>query len=412
MRGTPWFETMRSVMSDERSSFDVVIVGGAVIGSAAAYFLMREAAEAGLPAPSVVVVERDPTYQTCSTALSAASIRQQFSTPENIAISQFGIAFLRDLGRHLAVEGEAPEIGLQEGGYLLLATDDGRPILESNHRTQTAAGADIAVLGPDGLRERFPWLSLDGLSAGAFGRSGEGWFDAYGLMMGLRRKARAMGVDYRHATVTGFEMAGTRIAAVRLDDGRRITAGTVINAAGPRARAVAAMAGLEIPVHPRKRCVFSFECRDRLAGFPLLVDPAGVWVRPEGEGFIAGCPPPADQDPDCLDHEVDWPLFEETMWPILANRVPAFEAIKPGRAWAGHYEMNLFDHNALIGAARERPNLLLANGFSGHGLQQAPAVGRALAELVLHGGYRSLDLSIFSPDRIADHRPVRELNVI
>lgn len=399
-------------MSGERSLYDVVIVGGAVIGSAAAYFLMAEAAAAGLAPPSVLVVERDPSYQHCSTTLSAASIRQQFSTPENIAISRFGIGFLRQARDILAVDGEGPEIGLHEGGYLLLATPDGLPVLEANHRTQIAAGVEVALLAVDRLVERFPWLSDDGLAAGSFGLSGEGWFDAYGLMMGLRRKARALGAEYRQGTVVGLERAGDLVTAVRLEDGSRIAAGTVVNAAGPRAREVAAMAGIEIPVHPRKRCVFSFECRDRLADFPLLVDPAGVWVRPEGAGFIAGCPPLPEDDADCLDHEVVWSQFEELIWPILARRVPAFEAIRPGRAWAGHYEMNLFDHNALIGALSERPNLLLANGFSGHGLQQAPAVGRALAELVLFGGYRSLDLSVFAPQRVAQGRPVRELNVI
>jgi glycine/D-amino acid oxidase-like deaminating enzyme len=183
-------------------------------------------------------------------------------------------------------------------------------------------------------------------------------------------------------------------------------------AAGTGAAALAATAGVTMPVSARKRMVFTFACKERLAGFPLLIDPTGVYVRPEGDLFLCGSSPPADEDPEATDFEVDHRFFEETIWPVLAARVPAFEAIRPGRAWAGHYDMNLFDQNAIVGRLGGIDNLYVANGFSGHGLQQAPAVGRGLAELIVHGAYRSLDLSPLGHERIAAGRPLIEANIV
>lgn len=388
---------------------DVVIAGGAVTGSSVAYHLAAHPGFSG----RILVIEKDPAYRFCASALSAASIRQQYSSAINIAISLHGIKFLRGIGETLMVDGEAPEIGLVEGGYLFLATEAGRDILNANHRLQAGMGADIVLLGPDGLKARFPWLNTEGLALGSFGVTGEGWFDGYGLMQAFRRKARSLGVEYRAATVTGVEREGNRVVAVRLDDGSRIACGTLVNAAGGGGPALARAAGVEIPVHNRKRFIFTFTCADKVAGAPLLIDPTGLYFRPEGTGFLCGLQPPEGRDPDADgDFEVDHAFFDEYIWPVLAARVPAFERIRQGRAWAGHYDMNLFDHNAIVGPAGDLANFHLANGFSGHGLQQSPAIGRGLAELIVDGEYRSLDLSPLSFERIAAGRPVRELNVV
>jgi glycine/D-amino acid oxidase-like deaminating enzyme len=388
--------------------YDIVIIGGAVTGSSVAYHLATHP-----DAPQrILVVEKDPSYQYCASALSAASIRQQYSTPINVAISLYGIAFLRSIGERLAVDGEKPEIGLNEGGYLFVATPEGRPILEENHRVQVANGADILFLEPDGLLARFPWLNVEDLAAGTWGRTGEGWFDGYGLMQAFRRKARSLGVAYRAAKAVGFGRMGSRLTSVRLDDGSEIACDVVVNAAGGGGAEIARAAGIEIPVRNRKRMIFTFDCQDPVANCPLLIDPTGVYVRPEGKGFICGSAPPADQDPDSDDFEVDYGFFDEAIWPVLAARVPAFERIKTGRAWAGHYDMNLFDHNAFLGQAPGLDNFYLANGFSGHGLQQSPAVGRGLAELILEGRFRSLDLTPLSFDRLIENRPMIERNVV
>jgi len=389
--------------------YDVVIAGGAVTGSSVAYHLASHPGFRG----RVLVVEQDPSYQFCASALSAASIRQQYSTAINVQISLHGIRFLRAIAEHLAVEGEAPAIGLQEGGYLFLGSEAGRPVLEANHRVQTALGADIALLDPEALRARFPWLNTEGLALGAFGVSGEGWFDGYGLMQAFRRKARSLGVDYRAARVVEVLRDRGRVIGVGLDDGSRIACAALVNAAGGGGARLARAAGIEIPVHNRKRMIFTFTAADPVEGAPLLIDPTGLYFRPEGRGFLCGMQPPADRDPDADgDFEVEHAFFDEEIWPLLAQRVPAFERIRPGRAWAGHYDMNLFDHNAIVGAVPGLAGFYLANGFSGHGLQQSPAIGRGLAELIVDGGYRSLDLSPLGFERIAANRPLHEANVV
>jgi FAD-dependent oxidoreductase domain-containing protein 1 len=386
--------------------YDVVIIGGAIVGSSIAYYL-REEGFSG----SIALVERDPQFTHSATTLSCASIRQQFSIPENIRLSQFTLALFRRLEQEF---GEGADIGFREGGYLILAGENGRPILEQNHKVQMAEGADIVLEDAAALERRFSWLSTEGITAGAFGRTGEGWFDAHAMLMLFRKALRAKNIDFIAQAVTGIERDGNRVTAVMLDNGDRLEAGTVVNAAGPSAGKVAAMAGLALPVEPRKRSVFVFEAMEKFADMPLLVDPSGIYVRPEGSVYIAGGAEPEESDgpADPGDFDPDWPLFEEVIWPVLATRIPAFEAIKPTRAWAGHYDYNTLDQNAVIGPHPEVGNFVFANGFSGHGLQQAPAVGKAIAELIVHGGYRTIDCSAFGYARIAENRPFRELNVI
>jgi glycine/D-amino acid oxidase-like deaminating enzyme len=391
----------------DRGSADVVIVGGAVHGASAAYHL----AAAGFSG-RVRLIEKDPTFRYAATALSAGSIRQQFSTATNILISLFGIEFLRSVGERLTVDGDRPEIGLREGGYLFLASAAGAATLRRNHALQSALGADIVHLDRNGLAARFPYLATGDIAAGCHGRSGEGWFDGYALMQALRRKAQSLGVTLQSGEVAAIEHDGRRATGVRLADGSVIAAGAVIVTAGTGTPGLLRALGIAVPVETRKRFVFSFSCRTPLDRFPLLIDPSGVYVRPEGDIFICGCSPPPESEPPATDFEVDHGFFEEAIWPVLAARVPAFEAIRPGRAWAGHYDMNVFDHNAIVGPLPGFADLLVATGFSGHGLQQAPAVGRGLAELLLHGRYTSLDLSPLGYDRVAAGRPLREENVV
>ena len=389
---------------------DVVIVGGAIVGSAVATFLALRDDWDG----RVLVVERDPTYRTSSTTLSAASIRLQFSTPLNIEISRFGISVIKDLDRWLGVPGEPPpDIDCVEGGYLFLATPAGLPILEANHAVQVAHGVRVALLDPDELRRRFRWMNVEDLAGGSLGLADEGWFDAHALLQAFRRKARSLGVEYLAGEVVAVDRDGSSVRGVRLSDGSAVEAPLVVNAAGPRAAEVATMAGLELPVRPRKRFVYHFDCRERLGPAPLTINPGGVYFRPEGPAWIGGYSPRhGEADPDTLDLEVDRSRFEEVVWPELARRVPAFESLRLLDAWAGHYEVNTLDHNAIIGPHPDVPGFLFANGFSGHGLQQAPAVGRGLAEWIVDGRYRTLDLSPLGYERILTNQPVRELNVV
>ena len=383
-----------------------MIVGGGVIGAASACFLARD------HGTSVTVLERDPSYRQASSALSASSIRQQFSSAINIALSRAGIEFMRRVGDELEVDGQRPAIGLVEAGYLYLASNAGAAQLRANHALQRAQGAEIELLTPAALQTHWPWLATDGLALGAHGVRGEGWFDGPALHTAFKRKAQACGARFLHADAVAFDARGDRVHAVRDASGRAHGADAVLVAAGAWSAALAAKLGLTLPVHAEKRDVFVLDSPARLPGCPLLIDPSGVWLRPEGHGFIAGAPPRgnvADNAPlDAIDHE----LFDAVIWPTLAARIPAFEALRVRSAWAGYYEMNRFDHNGVVGAMPGWANAFIACGFSGHGMQHAPAVGRALAERISNGHYGNLDLTPLAAERIQRGQPLIEQNII
>ncbi|WP_201446887.1 NAD(P)/FAD-dependent oxidoreductase [Burkholderia gladioli] len=386
----------------------IVIIGGGVIGSAVAYFL-----RAADPSVAVTVIERDPTYARSSSALSAASIRQQFSTPLSIRMSLFGIEFLRELGERLAIDGARPSIDLHEGGYLFLATPAGEATLRENHALQLAEGAQIRYLEREALAAGFPWLNVEDLAAGCYGERGEGWFDGYGLVQALRKKAQSLGARYLASEAVDLVREGRRITHVVSADGERHACDTVVNAAGAWARRIAELAGVEIPVFARRRSIFNVSSPARLERCPLLIDPSGVYFRPERRTYLCGTSPAPDRDPDDLPlDEVDHALFDEVIWPTLAHRVPGFEALRVENCWSGYYEYNVFDHNAIIGYHPEVENCIFANGFSGHGLQQGPATGRGVSELILHGRYTTLDLSELDWTRVLENRPIVEKNVV
>jgi FAD-dependent oxidoreductase domain-containing protein 1 len=389
---------------------DVVIVGGGIVGSATAYFLSVHPALRGR---AIVLVERDPAYSQASTARSAGGLRQQFSTPENIALSQATLGMIRSLQGLLGADAD---VSFREQGYLLLASDAGRDILVDNLAVQTVCGAGIALLDAPTLAAQFPWLALEGVACGAYGATGEGWFDPPSFAALLRARARQNGVTVIAGEVTGLDVSGGRIGGVRLSDSTRIPCGAVVNAAGAWSGQLAALAGVPLPVSPRKRFVYVLDCRtppDALRRAPLTVDPGGVWFRPEGRTFICGKSPTEEAEPPVGDlDDIDHAFFETEVWPELAARVPAFESAKVVSAWAGYYDYNTLDQNAVIGAHPEIANLYFATGFSGHGAQQGPAAGRAIAELIGDGRFTSIDLTRLGFDRVAEARPLLERNVI
>lgn len=392
----------------------VVVIGGGAIGSAVALFLKR----AGGAAVEVRVVEPDPGLARSSSALSAGSIRQQFSNAINVRMSQFGHEVISRADAWLAVDGAPVDLGFVRSGYLFCATAAGVPVLQANHAVQRAAGADVALLAPAEAAVRFPWLNTADLALTSLGLSGEGWFDGFALARALAAKARSLGARWQRGRVVAIDradgLAPGRLTAVRLDNGDRLEADAFVNAAGPWAGAVGRLAGLPVPVHARRRTVFVMRCPTALPTTPLVIDPSGVWFRSEGSHFIGGWSPAiGDDDPDDLPlDQPDLAQFDDQVWPAMAQRVPAFEALRLQRAWAGYYEVHPLDHNALIGPHPACPNLLLCNGFSGHGLQHAPAAGRGIAEWLLTGGWQTLDLSAFSPQRSLSGRAFVEQAII
>jgi FAD-dependent oxidoreductase domain-containing protein 1 len=392
-----------------QTEFDVVIAGGGAMGSACAFFLQSNPDFRG----SVMVVEPDPSYREAASTRSASSIRQQFSTPVNIALSAFGIEFLREAPHRMLQDEVAPDFGLVESSYLYLATTQGRPALEQRAAFQRSCSVPVTLHDQTALSARYPWLNTDDLAAGSDTVSGEGWFDGHALLSAFRRANERGGVRYVRDRVTGLERSHDgRVVAAVLKEGGHVDCRYLVNAIGTRSRELAAAAGIDLPVFARKRNVFVFTCPVSIQGCPLVIDPSGLWFRPERDRFICG--PPANPDPDVSrdDFEVDYALFENRAWPILAHRVPAFEAIRLNSGWAGHYDYNAFDQNAFVGPVPGIPNLLLASGFSGHGLQQAPGIGRGLAEHICFGRYRTIDLTPLSYARFAAKEPLREFNVI
>lgn len=400
-----------------KPDYDVVIVGGAVIGSAVAYYLTANPDFKG----SVLVVERDPTYAKASTSLSFSSIRTQFSNPINVTISQYGSEVIRNFGEMMEVDGEKPDLNFHSGGYLFLARDpDQVQTLRENHEVQKACGADVVLWTRHELADAFPHLRVDDIELASYGRSGEGWFNNTGLMYGFKNKARAQGAVFVTDEVVAIGRDGARVTSVTMKSGGVVRAGAVVNASGPRAALTARMVGLDIPVEPRKRTLFVFDCARTPEGsarvnhgrLPLMIDPSGVFCRPEGKVFLAGCPPVEDPAVDWDDFDPRYDEFEEIIWPTLAERSEQFEAIKVVNQWAGHYAFNTLDHNLVVGPHPEVDNFFFANGFSGHGLQQGPATGRAVSELIIYGGFRTLDLSQVGYERILANRPFLEKAVI
>lgn len=388
---------VRSMQTPALSSYDVVIVGGAIYGSSVAWWLTQMAGFDG----KVLVIERDPTYTFASTSHTNSCIRQQFSNATNISVSQFGAKFIHNFRDFMGGSDEVPHLTLQSYGYMYLAdTPEFAASLKEAQAVQQSLGAATRHMTRDEIAADYPFYQLDDVMGANHNLVDEGYFDGGTMFDWFKRAARANGVEYIHNTVKAMTRVGSTVQSVTLADGTEVKCGTVVNASGPRAVATAKMAGLDIPVAPRKRYTFIFDAAQPLdRDLPLTIDPSGVHMRSEGKYYLAGCPP--DDDPDVAydDFAFDHSLWESKVWPAIASRIPQFEAIKVINEWVGHYAYNTLDQNALLGGAQECPNFIFVNGFSGHGLQQSPAMGRGIAELIAYGEYRSLDLSAFDVNR-------------
>ncbi|KAK8772141.1 FAD-dependent oxidoreductase domain-containing protein 1-like [Amblyomma americanum] len=413
---------------------DILVVGGGIMGSSVAYWLKQRAPESF----SLAVLERDLTYTRSSTVLSVGGIRQQFSLPENIQLSMFSAEFLRNVKQNLSVlDFDPPDIRFQPHGYLFLASEEGVDQMLKNAELQEDLGAKIELLKPDSLRQRFPWLNTEGISLASHGLENEGWFDPYALLTALRRKAVSLGARYLNAELVGFDFQETHgyeaelpnpvnHALVKTPDGvtHKITFAILVVAAGPHSGEVAKLLrigagsgilGTALPLEPRKRYVYVVHCPDGPGlNFPLVVAPDGVYCRREGLGghFVCGKSPAPEEEPEVGDLDVDYSFFDKAIWPTLAERIPAFNSLKVKTAWAGFYDYNTLDQNGCVGRHPAYNNVYFATGFSGHGIQMAPGVGRAIMELILDGKYISIDLERFGLERFICHQPIKEAVIL
>ncbi len=378
----------------QHSSYDVVIVGGAIYGSSVAWFLADNPDFEG----SILVVEKDPMYTACSTAHTNSCMRQQFSREINVRISQFAAEFVKNFRAYLGNDPRVPDLPFQSYGYMYLA-----------------CGAGTKIMTAQEIKHDYPFYNVDDIVVGSHNLVDEGYFDGATLFDWWRRSAREKGVEYVGNEVIAMarNSNGTRVESVKLRSGEVIACGTVVNASGPRAVLTSRMAGIELPVEPRKRYTFIFDAEQPLdRDLPLTIDPSGVHMRTDGTYYLAGCPPDDDPAVDYDDFEQDHSLWQEKVWPIIAARIPQFEAIKLINSWAGHYAYNTFDQNAILGRHTTVENFIFVNGFSGHGLQQSPAMGRGTSELIIYGEYRSLDLTPFDFQRIERDEPFNEKAII
>jgi len=386
-------------------TYEVAIIGGGATGCATACFLKAAGVE------RVCVIEPDPTYAKASTPVATGGCRRLFALPENIRMSQFSIPFLKDFASHVAVDGYAPDVQWRERGYFFVGGPQHAQVLQDNYRVQESLGVKVELLDRAAIAARYPWMRTDDLALGVLSPE-DGWLDPNSVLQGFRKKAQAMGTTFLRDRVVDLYTSGNRVAELELGSGERIRADHVVNAAGCWAASVAKLAGIDVPVNPMRRFEHYVELANALPpDTPLIKDPDRLIIRPEGKGYSVGLVRSDEPRGFNLDVDPDW--FQDVVWPACASRVPAFEALKLKREWAGLYDENELDGNMILGKVPGRlDNFYLACGFSGHGLMHSPAVGRALTELIVKGRFETLDLSRMGYQRVIDNAPYREKGIL
>jgi Glycine/D-amino acid oxidases (deaminating) len=384
---------------------NVVVVGGGAIGAAVAYFV-----KVIDPAAGVVVVERDPAYTQASTPRASGGVRRLFSLPENIELSNFSIPFFDDFADTMAIDGVAVDIGLKKNGYLFIVPPEQRDELARNYETQRTMGCNVAWLEPDELKHHYPSMYVGDLSA-ALHSPADGWLDPHSVLTGFRAKAASLGAGFVKDSVVGADRSGSRVTAVRLESGRRVTGDHFVNAAGAWAKDICLMLDEKVPIEPLRRFEHYFESQDAIEPLPYLKDTRRLAFRPEGRGYSGGVPTLAE--PRGYNFDTDGGYFDSVVWPALAHRFPQFERTRCFSTLPGLYDQNDFDGNMIIGpGVAGLANFHMLAGFSGHGLMHAPGCGRAMAELLLKGAYQTIDLTRFGWQRVLDGTPLRETGII
>ena len=384
---------------------DIIIIGGGIVGSSIAYHLSQLAG-----AGTVLVLERDHTYTHAATPLANGGIRRLFSLPENIQMADFGLLFYQRFSQDMGIEGDSADIGFRRQGYLFLSDNGGAAQMEENYRMQESMGVPVTLLSPTELSQRFPSVKTAGVELAVLSDH-DGWIDPYAALMGFRRKAIACGVTYEEAEVIRLEKAGNAVRRAHGKDGAIFEADIFINASGAWCAELAQTVDVELPVEPMSRESYFFRCGETVEPLPFIKTETDLAFRPEGQGYVGGVPD-WSENPG-WNFSVSPERFNSVVWPALAERIPAMQSLKLERSWRGHYARSVLDYSPILGPCKGvLDNFYLANGFSGHGIMHAPAVGRGLAEHVVDGGYQSLDLDCFGYRRILENRPYREKGII
>ena len=384
---------------------DIIIIGGGIVGSAIAYYLARTGR-----AGRIAVIEPDPTYERAATPAANGGIRQLFSLPENILMAQYGLTAYAGFDQAMAIDGTPADIGFRRRGYLFVSDDGDHAQMEANYHVQTSLGARVDALDAGALKARFPELNVSDVAL-AVHSPDDAWINPHAALMGFRNKAISLGVEYHKDRVTGWRAQGGVAREVELASGVRLAAEAFVLSTGAWSAEIGALIGLALPVEPMCRESHYFTTPAEIAPLPFIKTETHLAFGPEGQGYAGGLP---DWDQPAGFHLESHPTrFEDVVWPRLAHRLPPLETLKLQRTWTGHYARNTLDLNAIIGGWHGGcKNVYMACGYSGHGIMHAPATGLALSELILDGGYETLDLSAFGYARVAADRPYREQGIV
>jgi glycine/D-amino acid oxidase-like deaminating enzyme len=398
--------------SPSSQHYDVVIIGGATSGSSTAWHLSQDPDFKG----SVLVVERDPSLQYSASKASNNCMRQQFATEINVKIAQYAADFVRKFGAEFGPDPCVPNPPIRNFGYLYLSDSPTfTEILREDQQLQESCGASTAMISAAEIKNKYPWFNINDLDSGSLNTKDEGCFNALGMTQWMRKIACESGVEYIDNEVVDIGVDASRVSTITLRSGETIIANNVVNAAGTRAAPVASMAGIRVPIEARRRYTYIFEVDDPLPeDLPLTIDPSGVHFRSyAAKDYLVGCPPiGTDNAVDVDDFSFAEDAWEKKILPVISHRVPHFKSARITDSWMGHYEFNTFDCNAIVGPHNTISNFFFCVGFSGHGSQQAPACGRAISELIVHGRFKTLDLGVLSFSRIPEGRPLTERAVI
>lgn len=382
-------------------TYDVICAGGGVMGCATAYHLLKLD-----PTLKVAIIERDPTYAKSSTVLSDGNMRIQFNLRENIEISLFGYKALATFGEDMAVGDKQPDVQFKREGNLFLSDEANREAAQAGMRLQQSYGCEVDWLDAAAVAARYPFIDPATIAGGTFSPH-DGTMDPYSVLIAYKDKSIDLGAEYIIGDVAAINAAAGRVTGVTLADGTTLNARYVFNSAGAWGVQLAKGLGIDLPIAPTMRHVFHLEAPVSSATIlPLIVFPNGLYIHHEnGNHFLVGKSTPADAV--SFDFNFNKALFNDYFWEDLAHYMPSFERLKLIDGWVGLYDVNTFDHNALLGEYPDVRGLMLAIGFSGHGFQQCHAVGAYLADVMLERPPR-LDLSAFSPSRLLRGEPIFE----
>jgi glycine/D-amino acid oxidase-like deaminating enzyme len=380
---------------------DVVIAGGGIVGASVAYHLRAE----GMTG-RVLGLDPDLTHSRATTPASMGGVRTQYGVPSNLAMARYGLDFYARFDEAMAGGWGTPRARFHRGGYLLLAHAADEAAFRRRCDAQRRIGVAVEWLAPDDVRRVAPALGLDGVR-GALWTAGDGYVSPRGALQGFVERSRELGAVWCQDEVVGLQLKGAR-ATVRTRSGRSISTAAVVLAAGAWSRAVAALAGVELPVHPLRRqaCLVQLPSPPA-ARLPMTLD------RLNHLAFRS--------DSDASDHllvsrqlpgepagfRFDWDVegFAASIAPLLRRHLPGCGEPRLQRGWAGHYDVSP-DENPVLGRHPEHPALLIAAGFSGHGLMLAPAAGKIASELIRLGRSDTFDVRPYRLSRFAEGEPI------